>query len=69
MKFSLHIHVLYMLTGFFNEDGSIRHSGPTHSPTGVPTATLEKIGHVFSNVPEDISVHAGTCELNDFVGV
>ena len=47
--------------GFFNVDGSIRHSGPTHPPTGVPTATLEKIGHVFSNVPDEISVHGGTC--------
>lgn len=45
--------------GFFNVDGSIRHSGPAHSPTGVPIATLEKIGHIFSNVPDEISVHGG----------
>ena len=46
-------------TGFFNEDGSIRHSGNTHAPTGIPRDTLEKIGHVFSNVPEEVKVHSG----------
>ena len=56
-----------MYSGFFNEDGSIRHTGHTHTPTGIPMGTLEKIGHVFSNVPEEVKVHGGmvvyTCAI------
>ena len=55
----VHSIVLPLYAGFFHDDGSIRHSGPTHSPTGVSRDTLEKIGHVFSNVPEELSVHSG----------
>ena len=51
----MHIYI----AGFFNEDGSIIHSGPTHPSTGIPRDTLEKIGTVFSNVPDEISVHGG----------
>ena len=54
--------LLTVNAGFFDVDGSIRHSGPTHPPTGVPTATLNKIGDVFSNVPDEISVHGGNAD-------